>query len=149
MGRSTSSSDRPYYWRARRPVATRSRGPAAAASSRAVSSGVLINLAAVGRASRPLADWWTRLLVSGEADVDELERARRLLEALPTQPGRLSRAVALVVSGGRDATQAETVAAVELLALAAARSRPITRVRSASRPRWRRPVSQPPLPGFK
>ena len=112
-------------------------------------SGVLINLAAVGRASRPLAGWWTRLLISGEADVDELERARRLLEALPPQPGRLGRAVALVVSGGRDATQAETVAAVELLALAAARSGPVARVRSASRPRWRRPVFQPPLPGIE
>jgi putative intracellular protease/amidase len=109
---------------------------------------VLINLVAVGRASRPLADWWTRLLMTGAADVDELERARRLLEALPPQPGPLGRAVALVVSGGRDATQAETVAAVELLALAAARSGPIARVCSASGPRWRRPV-QPPLPGFE
>jgi len=114
-----------------------------------VSSGVLINLAAVGRASRPLADWWTRLILSGEADIDELERARRLLEALPPQPGRLGRAVALVVSGGRDATQTETVAAVELLALAAACSGPIARVRSASGSRWRQPVPQPPLPGFE
>lgn len=79
--------------------------------------GVVIDLAGVGRASRPLAGWWARLNTSGEADLYELKRARRLLEALPPQPGRLGRAVAVVASGGRSASEDETVAAVQLLSL--------------------------------
>lgn len=118
---------------------------------------VVVDLGAVGRASVTLARWYRRLVSTGEADVDELGLARAELAALPVQPGRLGRAVRLVVGGGDEASDEEIVAAVSLLCDAADRAAqalpaPVP-VASAmpQRPRRRRrspEVVQPTLPGL-
>lgn len=125
---------------------------------------VVVDLGAVGRASAALARWYTDLVATGEGDVDELGQARADLAALPAQPGRLGRAIELVVRGGDDASDAEIVAAVSLLCDAASRAASSASVApppfapSASAPlsarapgqrRRRSPsVIQPSLPGF-
>ena len=116
---------------------------------------VVVDLGAVGRASAALARWYRGLVATGEADVDELGRARAELAALPVQPGRLGRAVQLVVAGGDDASDEEIVAAVSLLCDAATRAAQaplavaVTEAdRPPPRPRRRRDVVQPTLPGL-
>ena len=123
----------------------------------ATSAPVVVNLGAVGRASVALARWYRRLVATGDADVGELGVARAELAALPFQPGRLGRAVQLVVGGGGDATDEEIVAAVILLSDAATRAgealpapAPVaSRYRSNPRGRRRSPEAvQPTLPGL-
>lgn len=111
--------------------------------------GELIDLATVGRASRPLARWWNKLLEHGDADLMELERARRALDELPPQPGRLGRAIALVV-GARGAPDADVVGAVELLCLAATRAGAVVAAPSGRSRRGQpsRFGEQPALPGL-
>jgi hypothetical protein len=89
---------------------------------RATSDPVVVDLGAVGRASVTLARWYRRLVSTGEADVDELGLARAELAALPVQPGRLGRAVRLVVGGGDGASDDEIMAAVSLVCHAADRA---------------------------
>ena len=118
----------------------------------ATSDPVVVDLGAVGRASVALARWYRVLVATGEADVDELGQARAELAALPVQPGRLGRAVQLVVGGGDDASDEEIVAAVSLLcdaATRAAQAPPAVAVTEAPHwPRRRRNVVQPTLPGL-
>jgi hypothetical protein len=123
----------------------------------ATSDPVVVDLGAVGRASVTLARWYRRLVSTGEADVDELGLARAELAALPVQPGRLGRAVRLVVGGGDGASDDEIVAAVSLLCDAADRAAqalpapvPVA-FAMPQRPRRRRrspEVVQPMLPGL-
>jgi hypothetical protein len=121
----------------------------------AESDPVVVDLGAVGRASVALARWYQGLVATGEADVDELGQARAELAVLPVQPGRLGRAVQLVVAGGDDASDEEIVAAVSLLCDAAARAAqaaPTTPPAQVPRPsplaHRRRGVIQPTLPGL-
>lgn len=117
---------------------------------------VVVDLGAVGRASVALARWYAGLVANGEADVAELARARAELGTLAPQPGPLGRAVALVVSGGDDATDAQVMAAVALLCDAAGRAGSDIAAAPGPRPK-RRPqtttastavVAQPTLPGL-
>ncbi len=119
---------------------------------------VVVDLGAVGRASVALARWYRGLVATGEGDVDELGRARMELATLPAQPGRLGRAVRLIVCGGDDATDEEIVAAVNLLCDAASRaagpSAPTAIQSAAVAPLRRRrgragTVTQPALPGLE
>ena len=118
----------------------------------ATSDPVVVDLGAVGRASVALARWYRGLVATGEGDVDELGRARLELATLPAQPGRLGWAVRLIVRGGDDATDEEIMAAVSLLcdaATRAAQAPPAVAVTEAPhRPRRRRNVVQPTLPGL-
>ena len=118
---------------------------------------VVVDLGAVGRASATLARWYRGLVATGEGDIHELTRARAELATLPAQPGRLGRAVRLIVCGGDDATDEEIVAAVGLLCDAASRaagpSAPIAIQSAAVAPLRRRrgqtaTVNQPTLPGL-
>ncbi len=110
----------------------------------------IIELGDVGRASAKLDRWYRRLLVTGQGDPRELAEAQAQLRALPAQPGRLGRAIALVISGGAGASDEEMIAAVELLCRAAARATPQSR-RAARRRRRRGQVgpAQLVLPGLE
>ncbi len=121
--------------------------------------GNVVDLVAVGRASTGLARWWREFLVdpdrAGE-HLRQLEEARCRLAALGPVPGRLGRAVALVVAGGGPSA-AESVRAIELLAAIADRAgvaSPTSRRRvsraSASTARSRAATggAQPSLPGL-
>lgn len=113
--------------------------------------GELIDLAAVGQASRPLARWWNELLEHGDADLLELERARRALDDLPPQPGRLGRAVTLVVGAGLDVPDSDVICAVELLCLAATCGGQVPASFSSCqshKPRLNPMSHQPALPGL-
>lgn len=123
----------------------------------ATSDPVVVDLGAVGRASVTLARWYRRLVSTGEADVDELGLARAELAALPVQPGRLGRAVRLVVGGGDEASDEEIVAAISLLCDAADRAAqplpapmPVASAMPQRRRRRRRSPEavQPSLPGL-
>ncbi|HSH59628.1 MAG TPA: hypothetical protein VK988_08320, partial [Acidimicrobiales bacterium] len=77
----------------------------------------IIDIVAVGRASLPLARWWQRFLADPDAageHLDDLEEARARLRELGPVPGRVGRAIAVVVMGG-GATAAQSVEAIELL----------------------------------
>lgn len=124
--------------------------------------GNVVDLVAVGRASAALARWWQDFLADPAAageHLGQLEEARHHLQALGPLPGRLGRAVAVVVGGGAP-TAKESVDAIALLAAVAnwpaARAPETTRQlprRSAPRqPRARSrealSAQQPSLPGM-
>ncbi|MDQ3573762.1 MAG: hypothetical protein M3404_02400 [Actinomycetota bacterium] len=110
----------------------------------------VIKLSDVGRASMKLDRWYRQLLATGNGDPRELAEAQAQLRKLPSQPGSLGRAVALVTAGGIGASDSEMIAAIELLCQAAARGIPPRRSR---RPRTRRrdqaDVVQLVLPGLE
>lgn len=105
----------------------------------------VVDLSELRSACAPLIRCYERALAGGVVGLGELDRAVARLDYVPTIPGRLGRAVRLLALGGRDATTAETVDALELL-----RSTPALRPRDARPARTHaqpRPC-QPPLPGL-
>lgn len=81
----------------------------------------VVDLVAVGRASAGLARWWQDFLADPAAageHLGQLEEARHHLQALGPLPGRLGRAVAVVIGGGGP-TAKESVDAIALLATVA------------------------------
>lgn len=69
----------------------------------------VIELGDVGQASMKLARWYRRLVTTGEGDPGELAEAQSRLRELPSQPGPLGRAVALVAAGGAGASDADMI----------------------------------------
>lgn len=109
----------------------------------------VIELGDVGQASMKLARWYRRLVTTGEGDPGELAEAQSRLRELPSQPGPLGRAVALVAAGGAGASDADMIAAVELLCRAAARAIPPPTRRNGRRRRLSQAGSvQLALPGL-
>ena len=67
------------------------------------------------RCAAPVIAWYEQLLAGEPMPLASLDRALGALRALPPVSGRLGRAMALVATGGRQATTEETIAALELL----------------------------------
>ncbi len=74
-----------------------------------------VDLDALRRAAGPVIAWYERFLAAEPMPLASLDRALGGLRALSPIPGRLGRAMALVATGGRQATTEETIAALELL----------------------------------
>jgi hypothetical protein len=74
-----------------------------------------VDLDALRRAAAPVIAWYEQLLAGEPMPLASLDRALGALRALPPVSGRLGRAMALVATGGRQATTEETIAALELL----------------------------------
>src|SRR5437764_13504165 len=89
----------------------------------------IIDLAALGAAATPLADWWESFCDAGRADIASLDTARKQLAGMCDLPGRLGAAVRLVVGAPSDAPPGEFTDAVQLLA-ATARRCPVVRATS-------------------
>lgn len=118
-----------------------------------------VDLGALRAAAGPVIAWYEQLLAGRPMPVAELDQALVGIRALPPISGRLGKALALVASGGREATTEETVAALELLRHSAGlrhvrlpepSSAPGTTPppRPAKGERRRRGWTQPPLPGI-
>ena len=119
-----------------------------------------VDLDALRRAAAPVIAWYEQLLAGEPMPLASLDRALGALRTLPPVSGRLGRAMALVATGGRQATTEETIAALELLRhTAGLRHMPVPPapdsspgVGGAARSRRRRGPrqwSQPPLPGIE
>ncbi|HEX2187002.1 MAG TPA: hypothetical protein VHN78_16015 [Chloroflexota bacterium] len=74
-----------------------------------------VDLDVLRRAAGPVIAWYERFLAREPMPLSSLDRALGGLRALPPVSGRLGRAMALVATGGRQATTEETIAALELL----------------------------------
>ena len=74
-----------------------------------------VHLDALRRAAGPVIAWYEQFLAGEPMPLASLDRALGGLRALPPVSGRLGRAMALVATGGRQATTEETIAALELL----------------------------------
>jgi hypothetical protein len=74
-----------------------------------------VDLDVLRRAAGPVIAWYERFLAGEPMPLASLDRALGGLRALPLVSGRLGRAMALVATGGRQATTEETIAALELL----------------------------------
>jgi hypothetical protein len=74
-----------------------------------------VDLDALRRAAGPVIAWYERFLAGEPMPLAALDRALGGLRSLPPVSGRLGRAMALVATGGRQATTEETLAALELL----------------------------------
>ena len=74
-----------------------------------------VDLDALRRAAGPVIAWYEEFLAGEPMPLASLDRALGGLRALPPVSGRLGRAMALVATGGRQATTEETIAALELL----------------------------------
>ncbi len=74
-----------------------------------------VDLAALRSAAAPVVAWYEQLLAGRPMPIADLDKALVALRALPPVGGRLGRALALVATGGREATTDDTVAALELL----------------------------------
>ena len=74
-----------------------------------------VDLDALRRAAAPVIAWYEQLLAGEPMPLASLDRALGALRTLPPVSGRLGRAMALVATGGRQATTEETIAALELL----------------------------------
>ena len=118
-----------------------------------------VDLGALRAAAGPVIAWYEQLLAGRPMPVAELDEALVGIRALPPISGRLGKALALVASGGREATTEETVAALELLRHSAGlRHVPLPvpspapgttpPPRPAKGNRRRRDWTQPPLPGI-
>jgi len=117
-----------------------------------------VDLAALRAATAPVVAWYEQLLSGAPMPVADLDVALAGIRALPPVSGRLGRALALVATGGREATSDETLAAFELLRCSAGlrwappvpASPPVGAGPGAKSPRRRRrgQWSQPTLPGI-
>ncbi len=74
-----------------------------------------VDLAALRAAAGPVIAWYEAFLTGGPAALADLDVALRDLRRLPPIGGRLGWAVALVATGGREATTDQTIAALERL----------------------------------
>ena len=74
-----------------------------------------VDLDVLRRAAGPVIAWYEQFLAREPMPLSSLDRALGGLRALPPVSGRLGRAMALVATGGRQATTEETIAALELL----------------------------------
>lgn len=74
-----------------------------------------VDLDVLRRAAGPVIAWYEQFLAREPMPLSSLDRALGALRALPPVSGRLGRAMALVASGGRQASTEETIAALELL----------------------------------
>jgi hypothetical protein len=115
-----------------------------------------VDLTALRRAAAPVIAWYERFLAGDPMPLASLDIALGGLRGLPPLGGRLGKALALVATGGRQATTEETIAALELL-------RHHTGLRHVPRPpsavagaakapqrRWRRGAwTQDHLPGME
>jgi len=114
-----------------------------------------VDLPALRAAAGPVIAWYEQLLAGRAMPVAELDRALVPIRALPPIGGRLGKALALVASGGREATTEETVAALELLRCSAglrhapAPAAPAGPPTTTSRRRRRREWTQLRLPGVE
>jgi len=113
-----------------------------------------VDLDALRVAAAPVVAWYAQLLAGRPMPVADLDVALVGIRALPPISGRLGKALALVATGGREATSDETVAAFELLRCSAGlRSKPATSQPGAAttgtRRRRKRDWTQPPLPGIE
>lgn len=114
-----------------------------------------VDLGALRRAAAPVVAWYEKFLAGQPMPLADLDHALTALRALPPVGGRLGRALAVVATGGRDATTEETVAACEFLRhYAGLRHVPPDPASTATpagakrRSRRGRPWTQPPLPGI-
>lgn len=107
-----------------------------------------VDLDALRIAAAPVVAWYEQLLAGRPMPVADLDVALVGIRALPPISGRLGKALALVATGGREATSDETVAAFELLRCSAGlRSKPAAT--TGTRRRRKRDWTQPPLPGIE
>ncbi len=74
-----------------------------------------VDLAALRAAAGPVIAWYEAFLTGGPAALADLDVALRALRCLPPIGGRLGGALALVATGGREATTEQTIAALERL----------------------------------
>jgi hypothetical protein len=114
-----------------------------------------LELDALRRVAGPVIAWYEQFLAGEPMPLASLHRALGGIRAVPPVSGRLGRAMALVATGGRQATTEETIAALELLRCltglccvapqppAAAAQEP-----TARRRRGRRPWTQQRFPGL-
>lgn len=111
-----------------------------------------VDLDALRRAAAPVIAWYEQLLAGEPMPLASLDRALGALRTLPPVSGRLGRAMALVATGGRQATTEETIAALELLRCSTGlrsvatptQAEPSTAKRRAGRGGW----TQERLPGL-
>ena len=100
----------------------------------------VVDLEALRAACAPVVALYRRLLDAGgvELDMGELDGALASMRALPPMKGRMGRALALVASGGAEASTEEVIAALDLLS---------ARPGLTARGREARAAPTPPLPG--
>jgi hypothetical protein len=75
----------------------------------------IVDLVAIGAAAQPLAAWWRRLLELGQPGLHRLDEARQALTALGPIPGRLGRAIDLIVACDTATPDTEMAAAIAML----------------------------------
>ena len=111
-----------------------------------------IDLTALRRAAAPVIAWYERFLAGDPMPLASLDTALGGLRGLPPLGGRLGKALALVATGGRQATTEETIAALELLrhhtGLRHVPSPPSAATKAPPRRRRSRPWAQDHLPGM-
>lgn len=113
-----------------------------------------VYLDALRQAAGPVIAWYEHFLAGQPMPLASLDLALTRLRALPPVSGRLGRAMALVATGGHQATTEETIAALELLRCFTGLhpvSPPVAAKASkvkAKRGRRREPWTQEHLPGF-
>lgn len=90
----------------------------------ATSSNSIVDLVAIGEAAQPLAIWWRRLLDLGQPGLGRLDQARHALTALGPVPGRLGRAIDLIVACDTATPDTEMAAAIAMLVELADRVHP-------------------------
>ena len=84
----------------------------------------IVDLVAIGKAAQPLAIWWRRLLDLGQPGLQRLDQARQALTALGPIPGRLGRAIDLIVACDTATPDTEMAAAIAMLVELADRVHP-------------------------
>lgn len=115
-----------------------------------------VELAALRAAAGPVIAWYEAFLAGHPMALADLDVALRDLRSLPAIGGRLGRAVALVATGGRQATTEETIAALERLRASAGLRRTMpptprktTKATPTTKGRPRNPDrTQPRFPGM-
>ncbi len=105
----------------------------------ATSSHSIVDLVAIGEAAQPLAIWWRRLLDLGQPGLQRLDQARHALTALGPVPGRLGRAIDVIVACDTATPDTEMAAAIAMLVELADRVHPPAPTRRPMRPAKRRP----------
>ncbi len=112
----------------------------------------VVDLEDLRAACGPVVALYRRFLDSGgrQLDMDELDDALAEMRRLPPISGRMGRALALVASGGAEATTEDVIAALDLLSDAPGLRPAIEAAAPPPRPRVGPPTqgAQPVLPGL-